>query len=491
MKRLCAVLLAFLLLCAALPAALAQGADIRADWMPNEVKEFFSAAQFDGWTIGASASYLIENTVGGTFFFAVAQKEGHNVLYGFEQKNGHFHYWLRTDNAIPQGEGGFIVNYSAGQTQFASGAAVTFGEGMTIIFYRIDDEEQADTVLIAEVSKAGQFHLRAVLFNHAWDEAFVTPDSITYHLDEGHTVGTVYGVVETNLRYFSLSAFPRTIKEAREKLTNPPAIPAGNLTAQRIKFTGGQKFPVYSGPGMEYERAAHGKASVSTNDWIQVFGSENGYILIQYDISSSQMRFGYIPQSALPKSASVSPLQLEWADATIASATFLTDDPLNSQSRTRSLSQGQSVKWLAAMGNWVYVEVTGQGQPIRGFVPAGAVSKTAARQTYSASFQNAEYTAQAAVEVIYGSAANALVTVTGPDAWFQTGADAITGYQMYANNVPVAALSTGEMKTAGGGWQCVFTIGASLPVQTAVLGLCPIHALTGQKAEEMLVLSLR
>lgn len=31
----------------------------------------------------------------------------------------------------------------------------------------------------------------------------------------------VYGTYQTNLRYFSFSAFPRTIKEAREKLSNP------------------------------------------------------------------------------------------------------------------------------------------------------------------------------------------------------------------------------------------------------------------------------
>ena len=178
-------------------------------------------------------------------------------------------------------------------------------------------------------------------------------------MDEGHTKGTVYGTVETNLRYFSLSAFPRTVKEARNKLTQAPAIPAGELTAQKIKFTGGQKLPVYSGPGDEYERAANGKASVSTNDWIQVFGSEKGFILIQYAISASQMRFGWIDQTALPKNANVGPLSFAYEDAAITANTFLTDDPLNSQTRVRTLTAGQSgVKRLAAMGNWVYVEIS-------------------------------------------------------------------------------------------------------------------------------------
>ena len=82
---LCLALIALPLLLRFAPA-LAEGADIRADWMPYEVTQFFSASQFDGWTIGPAASYLIENTPGGTFFFAVAQKDRRNVLYGFEQK---------------------------------------------------------------------------------------------------------------------------------------------------------------------------------------------------------------------------------------------------------------------------------------------------------------------------------------------------------------------------------------------------------------------
>ena len=70
---LCLTLIALPLLLRISPA-FAEGADIKADWMPYEVTQFLSASQFNGWIIGASASHLIENTAGGTFFFAVAQK---------------------------------------------------------------------------------------------------------------------------------------------------------------------------------------------------------------------------------------------------------------------------------------------------------------------------------------------------------------------------------------------------------------------------------
>ena len=482
---LCLALIALPLLLHCMPA-LAEGATIKAQWMPYEVTQFFSASQFNGWTIGASASYIIENTVGGTFFFVIAQKDGHNVLYGFEEKNGHYDYWMKTDNCLPQGKGGFIVRFNSGTAYFASGAAVTFGDGVSITFYREDDEEQADTALIAEVNKSGQFHVRAVFFNHAWDEAYLTSDSITYYLDEGHTKATVYGTVETDLRYFSLSAFPRTIKAAKEKLTQAPVIPSGELFAQKIKFTGGRKFPVYSGPGAEYERGAGGKASVSTNDWIQVFGSESGYIMIQYAISSSQMRIGYIDQSSLPKSASVSPLRFDWQDAEIIASAFLTDDPLNSQTRTKALNAGQQVKWLSTMGNWVYVEITGSGQPIRGFVPKSAIRQVRATETFEAAFQNGTYSANANVTVLRGVTAEITVTVSGPAAWKQENADPVARYEVYANNVPLNVLSSATRDLTASGWRTVFTLSATVPAGTTVLGLCPVHALSGQQAGEMI-----
>lgn len=489
MKRIFALLLGAVLLAAALPA-LAEGADVKCS-LPSEIHQFFSKSTFNGYTIGSSAFVTLEGTAGGDYAFAVAQKDGHNVLYGFEKQNGKWTYWLRTTNCLPQGKGGFDLFSITGKTDFASGASMVFGDAIHITFYREGDEEQADTCLIAEVNKHGQWNVKAVLYNSAWDEAFPFSDGITYYLEEGSKRDTVYGAVETNLRYFSLDAFPRTVKEAKEKLSNPPAIPAGDLTAQKIKFTGGQKFEVYSGPGTEYERGGNGKATVSTNDWIQVFGSENGWIMIQYDITSTHMRIGYITQSALPKSASVSPLRFAFEDATVKTATFMTDDPLNSQDRIRSLSAGQQgVKWLGQMGAWVYVEVTGAGLPVRGFVPASAIARGAAIRTLTSTYSSILYTAQATVEVTNGVSAEAAITVSGPAAWSQEGEDPVTGYQLYANNTLMPAVSTGRMLAVSSGWVCVFTISSAIPANTAVLGLCPVHAHSGLQVSEMITISL-
>jgi hypothetical protein len=213
---LCLTLIALPLLLRCVPA-LAEGADIKVQWMPAEVTAFFSSSTFDGWTIGDRASILVENTVGGTFFFAVAQKGGHNVLYGFEQKNGRFDYWLKTDNALAQGEGFFVLSYHSGELYLFDETKKNIGEGFGIMFTRADNEEQHDNELYFSVNQNGQFHLKVACVDYGWEEVLVTSDSLAYSF-EGTYEGTAYGTVETNLRYFSYAAFPKTLKEARTEI---------------------------------------------------------------------------------------------------------------------------------------------------------------------------------------------------------------------------------------------------------------------------------
>ena len=107
MKRFLSLLLCLLLLVSLAPA-LAEGADVQAASMPDEVKKFFSSSQFNGCTIGAASACVIEHSAGRACF-AVVQKDGRNTLYGFEYKNNRYNYWLKTDGCLPQGEGGFSL----------------------------------------------------------------------------------------------------------------------------------------------------------------------------------------------------------------------------------------------------------------------------------------------------------------------------------------------------------------------------------------------
>ena len=194
------------------------------------------------------------------------------------------------------------------------------------------------------------------------------------------------------------------------------------------------------------------------------------------------MRFGYITETALPDGTSVNALQLDYADARILSDTFLTDDPLNSQARIRNLSAGEKVQWLAVMGDWVYAEVSG-ATPARGFVPARAISKIT-RQSYAASFQNGEYSAQATVSLEDGNQFTAVVTVSGPEGW--SSENAVTGFQLYANQAPLTA-SLNARKISDTGWNYAFTLTGTLPANTVLLGLCPFRGDTLRADETMTI----
>lgn len=150
-----------------------------------------------------------------------------------------------------------------------------------------------------------------------------------------------------------------------------------------IVFPKGEKYPVYYGPDSSYDRMADGKATVSTNGWIRVYGGEfsplmdrdgNPYhgILIEYEISEGRRRFGWIRSSDLPDSISVwRELPWQWGYAHLNRAAAVTDDPFYSQSIVAELPEGTAVRVLYESGQWAYVSAP----PIRGFVHPAALTR--------------------------------------------------------------------------------------------------------------------
>ncbi len=151
-----------------------------------------------------------------------------------------------------------------------------------------------------------------------------------------------------------------------------PVLPA--LNAQDIRFSRGSLYPVYSGPGKKYLRGGKkGNASVSTNDWIQVFGQEDGWILIQYATDSSHCRIGYITAKSLPDNAEIPDLSFLRQTAYTITKTSVTDDPLRSASTLTDLPAGAKVKVLASLDHYVYIEGK-TTKKFRGFVPSDSLS---------------------------------------------------------------------------------------------------------------------
>ena len=144
----------------------------------------------------------------------------------------------------------------------------------------------------------------------------------------------------------------------------------------RAAFAPGQRFDVYSGPGTQYVREAGGRASVSTNDWILVFGEENGWLLIAYRISADAVRVGYI--QATQQQAGVAVPQLAWAGETCEIYDRLSSDPTGYFNQSDELLTQEEGTLLGALGEeWGYVQSQrADGTPVRGFIHVESMAVT-------------------------------------------------------------------------------------------------------------------
>lgn len=311
----------------------------------------------DGYTVAEMC------IVPGECAHVILSRDGRNQLAVVRLEEGDYKLELLAAHALRQGDD--IPVLLADDGEYLS------------VFYRYEDG--TEDAYVYRCDSTGTWLLSSYTIatgEYSWREFSARDGYLTYRYYENNEKVkecNVYGVYQREMEYLNVETLPKTLEEAREKLSEPPEIPEGELTAKEVKFTSGKKYPVYTGPHAEYLRAADGKAAVSTNDWIQVFGVQNGWALIQYDISSTQMRFGYIEASALPGDVQVNTLRFLNQDAYLTRRAALTDDPLNTQSPLLTLPEGVWVTWLATMGEWAYVE-SSTGDLVRGFVPLSAIT---------------------------------------------------------------------------------------------------------------------
>ena len=162
--------------------------------------------------------------------------------------------------------------------------------------------------------------------------------------------------------------------------TKAQVLPDGDLKVMDVRLKPDQVWEVYTGPGPEYAVAGNGKARVSTRDWVQVLGGEDGgRILVQYAISKERMRIGWIDADALYEKDRTYEVcyapgeSYLWRPCHLDRACSLTDDPLLSQTPVADLPALTKASYLCRMGNWAMIDVeTGKGRT-RGFVPVNAI----------------------------------------------------------------------------------------------------------------------
>lgn len=342
---------------------------------PREVREHVASR----WPDYEFEDYCeVRGTPKGDYGFALLHKQSERILVGYHRVNGEMKYWLKNAGAVPQGKekAWFYVGEAGWKDELdryenPTGKKV-YDDGLVFGVTMLDEIGEAYASGVRYRWQNGMFRLTHY-YKACLDSVTVTDDGLNF-LEYGNgEQGYVKGKVQRDIRYVSFNALPTWIDDAKTKLTVAPNLKDGAFIAQKVKFTGGQKYPVYTGPGEDYVRSGNGKGLVSTNGWIEVYGQKDGYILIQYSIDSSHYRFGWIDRNALPEGTSVPAMDFAGISADtlseITQDTFLTDDPLFSQNKLCGLKAGQTVSWLAVLNDdWAYVLVNVNGKMMCGFV---------------------------------------------------------------------------------------------------------------------------
>ncbi len=382
-KKVFVLLLVLVTLCAGSAMADSLNASY-ADNPPTEVLQHVQA-NYGGYTL---EDYIaINGTSKGDYGFALLNSGNSRILVGYHKVDGKMAYWMKNTDAVPQKDGYVCFErHGAGMYISYGNTNATYSNSLGFNVLRVD--KTAMNNIAQSVSyhwENGTFQLFAYMDRSAGtQQAYVTDSGVSfYNLSTGKRIGRVKGTLQRNISYISYKAMPKTYAKAENKLTVAPEIPVGEMSAVNVKFTGGKKYAVYSAPSTESLRANNSKATVSTNDWIQVFGEEDGYILIQYAINKNQMRFGYISAASLPKKTTVQDLTWSYMETYLGQDATLTDDPLNSQSSLMALPAGTRLTLLSTMGTWAYVETT-DGVWARGFVPQSVL-------TYGVTYDLSDY----------------------------------------------------------------------------------------------------
>ena len=378
------VLCLIVLLLAAMTVCIGYAENGSIDGIPQKVVDLLVEKGIEKQTLEDYISLdCVEAPTPLAHLFVLASKDGtHHTVYHFtnseSDENAHLAWKYKTsyDALAPQGKGSVCFRRHSGNDAYGQDCDISLyhdANGFTI--FRIDPDHEEYWMQEVGIHVIDhQFQIIAWHDRNAADGvyAYVKNGKLIYDdADSGKKVGSLnlYRTYDLTTSFHSL---PKTFKQAKEKITDPAVIPAGELRADLIKFTSNKKYAVYSAPDDKSLRASNSKAAVSTNDWIQVFGQEDDWILIQYAIDSNHYRFGYIPAKALPKKASVRQLGFDAIQAYTTSSVTVTDDPLYSQSTLIALPDGCRVTWLATMGEWAYIE-SSTGDYLRGFVPAAAL----------------------------------------------------------------------------------------------------------------------
>lgn len=304
------------------------------------------------------------------------------VLRAFRYADGKWEQWLNSSAAVPQGEEAaqlytlekgsqFQYNWDLNNTHVSDG--LHFGVNTS--------NGETTKEGISFVWRDGGFHLYDYQFKPGSYVDVVDGEMVFWNISNGDE-RFVKATIDTDIRTINFYALPEKPEDIVQNAANAPMISeikylsrAFHLLPQQPSFQKNQRCNVYLGPGTGYGRAGNGKAVVSTNDWIQVFAQHDGWLLIQYSISDSRYRIGWIEDDALKAGADIPEISLNAYDyGRLLVDAELTDDPLSSKTKLRTVPQGARVEIVAQLDDaWLYVRYNEGNKTYLGFLPVSVL----------------------------------------------------------------------------------------------------------------------
>ncbi|MBE5781766.1 MAG: hypothetical protein E7329_00460 [Clostridiales bacterium] len=327
----------------------------------------------------------VYGTPEGDHFFVLIKSSTERRLLCFQPQDEAWKKWLDVKDSVPQTDlPVYLTTRSQGESYQINTGHEKYdtsyvSDGFNLLLIATGTETYEETAFFQW--RDGSYHLmeyskRTQLFVHIIHDEFVFSN-----LGSGFDGYALYPL-DTDIRSVNFDQLPATLHELPTLHDFIPIIaceahgfPPTALSLQNVAFPVGKKYDVYMGPGKHFGRSGNGKAVVSTNDWIQVFGEYDGWLLIQYGISEGKFRIGWIRDEALPKGTIVSSLNFStgsqtWLEGRDGSYQ-LTDDPLGARSPIVTIKGLTAVEMLARLGtDWVYIRVKYNGATYYGFIPA-------------------------------------------------------------------------------------------------------------------------
>lgn len=349
------------------------------DVVPEEVQQDM-AARYPGMEYEGSTP--LPDTPDGMHYFVLLKDQAERRLLGYRYTDGAWTLMVDTRDGVPQNSlqawishrprDVLYLNLMTDDKSGHDGLYYT-AHGGNISIETANEESYVDTVTY--MWHQDTYHLVQYTKNIQRFVDVVGDVMVYTNLGNGYD-GTVKCTIETAIDRVNFIQLPESLEEyddANEGLPLFDRLDEHSLIPWDVTFPADRKCPVYTGPGTDYERAAGGKAAVSTNGWIQVFCEYNGMWLIQYELDEGKYRMGWIEivQDAswryIPKLDFAYGYQIR----TVNGPFSLTDDPMGTGTQTVQLD-GQAR--LCVMGklnaDWLYVRAETDTGAHWGFLPA-------------------------------------------------------------------------------------------------------------------------